>query len=606
MSLRSTVSGVEAGVGRATRWLITCVTGAGVFAFTWLVAAKVLGLESGTAQAWAGVTFGLATSVLGWWAAAGGGRAPRAHPAPAAGPALPPGGEHIFLSYSHHNDADYATRLAAHIAAAGLPVWLDRKVVSGDRWHEAIRDKVDSCAATVVVMTPPAEASPWVNREIARAETNGKPIFPLLLAGSPFFRLADLQYEDVSGGGMPTDAFLDQLSRALGTSSSVPQPASATAKRPSSRGAHLAQALSQALSRWLRRWRIPVAVELVLTVVVAGTTALAWDRVTDRRSDPPRNVTGAAPIGTVTDYRSGVRAVAFSPDRRTLATGADTVILWDVTNPAAPKRIAVLTDHRSWVYAVAFSPDGHLLATGSSDATVIIWDITDPTAPSKVATLTGHPQYLGAVAFSPTGHTLATAKNKSMILWDVSYPPYPKEITALTGHTSDIFGLAFNRDGHVLASASVDKTVALWNVNDPATAARIGTLTGHSEGVLTAAFSPDGHLLATAGYDSTVILWNLTNPAAPKQIITLTGHSGRVDAVAFSPDSRTLATGGHDKTVILWNVAHPTRPTKITTLTAHTGYVTSVAFSRDGGTLATGSVDDTAILWTLKTTFAKP
>src|SRR5262249_44498056 len=179
--------------------------------------------ESGTAQAWAGVTFGLATSVLGWWAATEvRGRALRTRRAPAAGP----GGAHIFLSYSHRSDADYATRLAAHIAAAGLPVWLDRKVVSGDRWHEVTRDKVDSCAATVVVMTPPAEASPWVNREIARAEVNGKPIFPLLLAGSPFFRLADLQYEDVSGGGMPTDAFLDQLSQALGTSSSssVPQP----------------------------------------------------------------------------------------------------------------------------------------------------------------------------------------------------------------------------------------------------------------------------------------------------------------------------------------------------------------------------------------------
>src|SRR5262249_35014868 len=121
-------------VGRATRWLITCVTGAGVFVFTWLVAAKVLGLESGTAQAWAGVTFGLATSVLGWWAATEvRGRAPGARPALAAGP----GGEHIFLSYSHRSDADYATRLAAHITAAGLPVWLDREVVSGDRWHEA-------------------------------------------------------------------------------------------------------------------------------------------------------------------------------------------------------------------------------------------------------------------------------------------------------------------------------------------------------------------------------------------------------------------------------------------------------------------------------------
>ena len=55
-------------------------------------------------------------------------------------------------------------------------------------------------------MSSEAEASEWVDRELARAELRGLPVVPLLLAGDPFFRLASTQYEDVRDGRMPRDA----------------------------------------------------------------------------------------------------------------------------------------------------------------------------------------------------------------------------------------------------------------------------------------------------------------------------------------------------------------------------------------------------------------
>jgi len=110
----------------------------------------------------------------------------------------------VFISYSHRGDSAYVESLATHLTNAGVPVWLDREIAVGDRWERVIRDQIDACVALIVVMTPQADASIWVSREINYAEAKMKPIFPLLLRGDPFFRLGNIQYENVTDGRMPS------------------------------------------------------------------------------------------------------------------------------------------------------------------------------------------------------------------------------------------------------------------------------------------------------------------------------------------------------------------------------------------------------------------
>jgi hypothetical protein len=117
---------------------------------------------------------------------------------------------HAFISYSHKN-GPYVDRLAAFLTEAGIPVWFDKEIIDGDRWTTVIREQIDSCAAVVVVMTPEAERSDWVEREIARAQQLHRPILPLLLAGHHFFSLGNLQYSDVTGGAMPGATFVTRL-----------------------------------------------------------------------------------------------------------------------------------------------------------------------------------------------------------------------------------------------------------------------------------------------------------------------------------------------------------------------------------------------------------
>ncbi|AGZ40707.1 toll/interleukin-1 receptor domain-containing protein [Actinoplanes friuliensis] len=119
---------------------------------------------------------------------------------------------HVFICYRHDgSSANYVERLAGYLATHIIPCWYDREVVSGDRWSKVLRQQVDTCAAMIVVMTPAAEESEWIEREISRAQQQGKPVMPLLLSGQVFFRLSDLHYENVTAGRMPSESYLAAL-----------------------------------------------------------------------------------------------------------------------------------------------------------------------------------------------------------------------------------------------------------------------------------------------------------------------------------------------------------------------------------------------------------
>src|SRR5262249_46339796 len=113
-------------------------------------------------------------------------------------------------------------KLTAHLQSAGIPVWYDYELASGDRFQHVIRDRIDSCAALVVVMTPEADESVWVEREINHAEGRGKPVIPLLLRGEVFFRLNNVQFAAVTGERMPPDGSLARLRAVVAVRSAQP------------------------------------------------------------------------------------------------------------------------------------------------------------------------------------------------------------------------------------------------------------------------------------------------------------------------------------------------------------------------------------------------
>jgi WD40 repeat protein len=111
---------------------------------------------------------------------------------------------------------------------------------------------------------------------------------------------------------------------------------------------------------------------------------------------------------------SRTRALAFSPDGRTLASASGRVVdLWD---PAEGRLRATLSGHDDEVSAVAFAPDGRTLASSSADGTVRLWDLeTDQPRGSYNWEI----KAVHCVAFAPDGMTIAAGGDLGIVVWDV-------------------------------------------------------------------------------------------------------------------------------------------------------------------------------------------
>jgi hypothetical protein len=277
------------------------------------------------------------------------------------------------------------------------------------------------------------------------------------------------------------------------------------------------------------------------------TVASASDDKTVRLWD----VTGRQQVGVPLPEPDKVIGAAFTADGRTLVSVANNgaTQIWDVAGRRQTDELHIPLDKLAFMghtigsgNHMALSPDGRTLAVGAESVVALI-DLPRHRLTGAFDTTTGGVE---ALTFSPDGKTLATGTTGTKEnlqtgnaegvaqLWDVA--TRHQVGSPLGGFTSRVLAVAFSPDGRMLATAS-DRDLRLWNVaTQQQASAPLGV------GAFGLAFSPDGRTLASAGNDEVVRLWSVAVGRQTGQPLAIKDHV--IHSVAFSPDGRYLAAGG--------------------------------------------------------------
>ncbi len=270
--------------------------------------------------------------------------------------------------------------------------------------------------------------------------------------------------------------------------------------------------------------------------------------------------------------------------------------------PAHAQAQLVFKQHQQTVRALAWSPDGKTLASGGSDQQLLTWSTGGQVQLNKMQRAA-----IRALTWSPDGQHLACAAATLVLLFNGQSGMV--EGQGMDAHHGLVMALAWSsRQPNLLVSGGLDRLAIVWNTQNfqPMT-----TFRQHTTGILAVSWAADGQTVGSSSLGGVTRIWNGNSGQQLHgfyEILDQGGNGVALNTLAFQPGGNMLAAGGMDGILRIWTngLTCQMMGTGATqgqcvdapqSLNAHTKPLRALAWSPDGRFLATGGDDNMLRIW---------
>jgi len=334
-----------------------------------------------------------------------------------------------------------------------------------------------------------------------------------------------------------------------------------------------------------------------------------------------------APRGSLGPFARQLRALAYSPDGRILASCAhdEALRLWDVQRGL---ELEAFLGHEDDLNAVAFLGDGSELASAAGDGSLRLWSRSG----AAVHTLVDGREWIEGLALAPDGKRALIARRErgaSVVALDsgdeLSSWSSASPVDALAWSTRDALALGRGEELWSAAGGSLADARLLTRLARPVRALAFdarGQLVARDAGgtitllelesgnvlrsletkvelepnrvaTLTLAVTPDDLVCANlAGGE--VGVWSLREG---RRLATWSHSPGAVTALALAPDGSSLAVGHADGAAELCRLPDGAL---LARFSQHGTVLTGLCFTPDGTRLVAGASDKHVHVWSLE------